>query len=138
MPVRTNCRMSVVHRSLLSSLKSGNLVKLQCHLGGSPFFKKKFKYIGFTLLISAVQQNYSAMYLYVSIYTLYLYISIFHKKNTHTHTYTHTYFFTFSSFMVYRMLNTLLCAIQWDHVVVQPVYNSLHLLSPASRSIPGR
>ena len=78
------------------------------------------------------------MYLYVSIYTLYLYISIFHKKNTHTHTYTHTYFFTFSSFMVYRMLNTLLCAIQWDHVVVQPVYNSLHLLSPASCSIPER
>ena len=59
-------------------------------------------------------------------------------KRIHTHTYTHTYFFTFSSFMVYRMLNTLLCAIQWDLVVVQPVYNSLHLLSPASRSILGR
>ena len=74
------------------------------------------------------------MYLYILCIFTYLY-SI---KRIHTHTYTHTYFFTFSSFMVYRMLNTLLYAIQWDLVVVQPVYNSLHLLSPASRSILGR
>ena len=56
-------------------------------------------------------------------------------KYTHTHTHTHT--FKFLSVMAYhRILNIVLCAIQQDLLFIHSVYSSLHLLTPASHSIP--
>ena len=39
--------------------------------------------------------------------------------------------------MVYhKILNIVVCAIQWDLVIIHSIYNRLHLLTPTSYSIP--
>ena len=69
---------------------------------------------------------YIYKYIYIHIH-IYVYIYIY--------THTHTQFHIFSIMVYHRILNMVLCAMQ-DLVVIHSIYNSLHLVTPTSQSIP--
>ena len=70
------------------------------------------------------QEVVSYIYIYMHIY-IYIYI------------YTHILFVFFSIMVYHRILNIVLCAVQWD-LLVYPfyIYKNLHLLTPTSYPIP--